>query len=152
MKSVSLELWDQDYAGGNEIFIEIVQANRSCHVKKVARINRSETKKWSTESNLGTCFGTRFDIDVPGIKFRLRTTHGNALWSNDFMPKIVTITIGRTVFKSQEVNDWIDSAKGSMLRNAAITKGITYKKKSMKIKLGKYCFLKLYYQKKKTAE
>ena len=131
-----MELSDVSKAGGNDIFIEIVQSNRSCQVKKIARINKSETKKWSTESELGTCFGASFDIDQPEIKFRLRTTHGTALWSNDFMPKIVTITIGRTVFKSQEMNDWIDSAKGSMLRNAAITKGITYKKKSMKIKLG----------------
>ena len=126
VKNVSLELWDQDYAGGQEIFIEIVQANRSCHVKKVARINRSETKKWSTESNLGTCFGTRFDIDVPGIKFRLRTTHGNALWSNDFKPKVVTIIIGRTVFKSEEMKGWVDADKGHGLQNAPRVKGISY--------------------------
>ena len=126
MKSVSLELWDQDYAGGKEIFIEIVQANRSCHVKKVARINRGETKKWSTRRDLGTCFGTSFDIDAPGIKFRLRTTHSDWIRHNDFKPKVFTIIIGRTVFKSDEMNGWVDANKGRWLRNAARIKGISY--------------------------
>ena len=94
-------------------------------MKKVARINRGETKKWTTESDLETCYGANFDIDVPEIKFRLRTTHGNALWSNDFKPKIVTITIGKTVFKSEEIKDWIDIAKGSAPRIAKKVKSLS---------------------------
>ena len=117
-----MELSNDKRSGGNEIFIEILQNNTSCQVKKVARINRGETKKWTTESDLETCYGANFDIDGPEIKFRIRTTHGNALWSNDFKPKMVTITIGKTVFKSEEMNDWVDIAKGSMLRNVVMQK------------------------------
>ena len=121
MESVSLELWDDRRAGGSDIFVEIVQANRSCHVKKVARINRSETQKWSTRRDLGTCFGTSFDIDAPGIKFRLRTTHGDWIRHNDFKPKVVTIIIGRMVFKSEEMNEWVDANKDYWLQNARAT-------------------------------
>ena len=124
VESVSLELSNDKRSGGNEIFIEILQNNTSCQVKKVARINRGETKKWTTESDLETCYGASFDIDGPEIKFRIRTTHGNALWSNDFKPKIVTIIIGKTVFKSEEMNDWVDITKGSMVRNAVMLKGM----------------------------
>ena len=128
VESVSLELWDTPNAGGDDISVEIVQDNTSCNVTEVARINRNEIKTWSTESDLGTCYGATFDINGPEINFRLKTSHGNALWSNDFKPKIVTIKIGKTVFKSEEMNDWVDISKGSMLRNTIMTKGISYKK------------------------
>ena len=95
---------------------------------KAKRIDRGQTKKWNNERALGDCFGVTFDINQQEINFRLRTTHGNALWSNDFKPKIVTIIIGKTVFKSEEMNDWVDISKGSMLRNTIMTKGISYKK------------------------
>ena len=127
MKSVSLELWDDRRAGGKDIFIQIVQAERSCQVKKAARIHRGDTKTWSTGSDLGTCSGTSFDIDAPEIKFRLRTAHDSVLWHHDYKPKIVTITIGRNVYKSEEMNEWIyDRSKGARLRNAAGIKGISY--------------------------
>merc|ERR1712223_1815682 len=32
------------------------------------------------------------------------------------------ITIGKTVFKSEEMNDWVDIAKGSVLRNVVMQK------------------------------
>ena len=127
MKSVSLELWDDRRAGGKDIFIQIVQADRSCQVKKADRINRGNKKIWSTESDLGTCSGTSFDTDAPKIKFRLRTAHNSVLWHIDYKPKIVTIKIGRTVYKTEEMNEWIwDRSKGSRLRNAARIKGISY--------------------------
>ena len=121
VESVSLELWDTSNAGGDDISVEIVQDNTSCNVTEVARINRNEIKTWSTESDLGTCFGTSFDIDASGIPFRLKTTHVGpifGIWKNDFKPKTVTIIIGKTTFKSEVMNDWVDANKGFMLRNA----------------------------------
>ena len=118
MESVSLELHNDNLAGGDEIFIEIIQGSKSCQVKKATRIDKGKTKTWNNQIDLGTCFSATFDISTNNITFKLKTTHGNFLWSNDFKPKMVTIIIGNAIFKSEEINDWVDMTKGSSPRIA----------------------------------
>ena len=118
VKSVSLELYNNYNAGGKEIFIEIVQGQISCKVKKVSSISRGETKTWRDESDLGTCNTTTFDISESQINFKTITTHSNFFESDDFKPKRVTIKIGNSTFKSDVINDWVDVGKGLDLRRA----------------------------------
>ena len=102
-----MELHNQLWAGGEDIFIEIFQGSKSCHVKNAKTIKRGETKIWSNEGDLGSCSDMIFDADKNNISFVLRTTYKSLVWSNEFRPRKVTIKIGKATF-SKDMNVWVD--------------------------------------------
>ena len=115
---VSLELHNRQWADGNNIWIDIIQGRKSCRVQSINNIKTGETQIWSTNRNRGTCSGATFDTSttsITSITFKMKTSHRIGLWSNQFYPKRVTITIGKTVFYSKQFNhgtEFVDDKKG----------------------------------------
>ena len=125
MEKLELSLHGDNFCGGDDVYIELIQNSKSCTTRKHGDFDKGDIISW-TGSKLGSCLKKEFDIENDQIDFKVRSTYGN-----DFCPKILEISMNNTVkgikrevvYKSSGVmDDWVDKNKGGHQRS---TKRIT---------------------------
>ena len=115
-EKVNLTIHNDNYCGGNDVFIEIVQFSKSCYTSVHNNFKKGSNITWSG-SKLGSCIGQDFDVHYDVINFKVRSTDGN-----DFCPKSLSITLKNgNVYKLDNMYDWVDEKQGGYLRPARIT-------------------------------
>ena len=113
---MNLTIHSDNYCGGNNVFIEIVQFSRPCHTNIHHNFKKGSNLTWSG-AKLGSCTGKNFDAHYDEINFKISSTDGN-----DFCPKSLSISLNNgNVYTLDNMYDWVDEKQGGFLRTAKMT-------------------------------
>ena len=116
ISKVTLELWDDDWCGTNygPTFEIRTQDNKRGRVTRSFNpAYKGDTLQWDNRNGkLG--YVTNLKVSGASLRFKLEGQSGD-----DFCPKRFSVyTYGGAVYRSLEMNDWVDSSKGNQERLA----------------------------------